>query len=63
MTQQTSGYEQDHAQSTAETAKDRLRDMAEATAGKVKEMAGAPRRWPEKSRTRRANTARRRRKP
>jgi ElaB/YqjD/DUF883 family membrane-anchored ribosome-binding protein len=40
MTQQKSGYGQDHAQSTADTAKDRLRDMADATAGKVKEVAG-----------------------
>ena len=39
MTQQKSGG-RDYAQSTPETAKDRLRDMADATAGKVKEVAG-----------------------
>jgi ElaB/YqjD/DUF883 family membrane-anchored ribosome-binding protein len=40
MTQQKSGYGQDHAHSTADTANDRLRNMADATAGKVKEVAG-----------------------
>jgi ElaB/YqjD/DUF883 family membrane-anchored ribosome-binding protein len=39
MTQQKSGYGQGYPQS-ADTAKDRLRDMADATADKVKDVAG-----------------------
>jgi ElaB/YqjD/DUF883 family membrane-anchored ribosome-binding protein len=40
MTQQKSGYGQNYARDTAETAKDGFREMVDTTTGKVKEAAG-----------------------
>jgi ElaB/YqjD/DUF883 family membrane-anchored ribosome-binding protein len=40
MTQQKSGYPHGYGQGASETAKDRLRDIADATGEKAKEVAG-----------------------